>query len=200
MYGLPSFVRSAKKRRRRRSSSRKRLSTTIRPEVVDGVEQVVEALGEEHQAGRVDVLGRAEELGRAHRSELEVEQRDVRRDRRVRECGEDRVGERRRYLPRADAVPLDLAVERPARGGQRVLPDLTELRPVDVAHDDPAEREDAALLDLAALVEEQQVHSAAQPRGTTAGGDLLGHLPRRLVDHLALEHDRAATGLTVALA
>ena len=63
-------------------------------EVVLGVEQVVEALGEEHQPGRVDVLRAAEEVGLALGAELEVEQRHVRGERRAGERREDGVGER----------------------------------------------------------------------------------------------------------
>ena len=45
---------------------------------------------------------------------IEVEQRHVRGERRAGEGAKDRVGKRRRNLTRTDAVPLDLAVERPA--------------------------------------------------------------------------------------
>ena len=96
--------------------------------------------------------------GLALGAELEVEQRHVRGERRDRERREDGVGERRRNLALADPVPLDLTVERPAGRGERLLPDPAKLRPVGVAHRDPAEREEPALVDLAALVEEEQVH------------------------------------------
>ena len=142
-------------------------------EVVLGVEQMVEALGEEHQAGRVDVLRAAKEVGLALGAELEVEQGHVCGERRDRERREDGVGERRRNLALADPVPLDLAVERPAGRGERLLPHPAKLRPVGVAHRDPSEREEPALVDLAALVEEEQMQpaesSGSNPcRGATA--------------------------------
>ena len=74
MYGVPSSVRSAKKRRRRASSSRKRLSTTISPRSSSASSRWWKRSARNISAGRVDVLGRAEEvrLG-AREPELEVE-------------------------------------------------------------------------------------------------------------------------------
>jgi hypothetical protein len=57
-------------------------------------------------------------------------------------------------------VPLDLAVERPAGGFQRLVPGGAERPPVAIAKRDAAEREEAGLVDLAALVQKEQVHRA----------------------------------------
>jgi len=46
-------------------------------------------------------------------------------------------------------VPLDLSVEWPTGRGERLLPHAAKLRPVGIAHCDPAEREQPALVDLA---------------------------------------------------
>jgi hypothetical protein len=55
-------------------------------------------------------------------------------------------------------VPLDLPVERPVRLGERPLPERLEHGPVVVADGDAAEREEAALVEPPALVEEEEVH------------------------------------------
>ena len=128
------------------------------PEVVDGLEMVLEPLGEEHERCGVHVFVRPEEVRLLDPSALEVEHAHEARHGRAGERGEDRVGERRRNLTLADAVPLDLAIERPARVAQRVLPELAQLGPVPVANRDPAEREARPLIDPPALVEEEKVH------------------------------------------
>jgi len=75
-------------------------------EVVLGVEQMVEALGEEHQPSRVDILRGAEEVRLTLRSKLEVEQGHVRGEGRERERAEDRVG-------RMSRAPWNLAAAVP---------------------------------------------------------------------------------------
>jgi hypothetical protein len=55
-------------------------------------------------------------------------------------------------------VPLDLAIERPAGLTQGCLPQVFQDEPVGVADGYSAEREEAALVEPAALVEEEQVH------------------------------------------
>jgi hypothetical protein len=62
------------------------------------------------------------------------------------------------FVAGSDAVPLDLPVERPAAGAKRLLPALSQLRPIGVADRDAAEGEQPAQIDLAALVQEQQIH------------------------------------------
>jgi hypothetical protein len=106
---------------------------------------VLKALGKEHQPGRVRVLLRLEELRRLAQTELDLEQRDVARDRRSREGANQRVGECRRYLALADPVPLDLAIGRPGVLAQRGLPKIAEKWPLGVTNDDPAEREELPL-------------------------------------------------------
>ncbi len=135
-------------------------------EVVLGFEQAVEALGQEHEAGRVRVLGGGEVLGMRRTPGPLIEQRHVRGDGRGREHREERVAERRGHAAVPDEVPLDLALERPRMRGERLVPSPPQLRPVAVAHGDAAEREEPALVDLATLVDEEQVHlSPASPRG-----------------------------------
>ena len=147
------------------------------PEVVLGGKQMLESLREEHESGGVGVLGGGEELGRLAEAQLDLQQRDVTGDRRPRERRDDGVGERRRDLARADPVPLDLAIRRPAMLGKRRLPELAEERPVGVAERDPAEREELLLRELSGLVEEEQVY---RPR--------LLPLPRRPCQRLELGH------------
>ena len=128
------------------------------PDVVRRLEQQLEALGEEHQTGGVRVLVGAEELRCVAQAELDVEQGHVAADGCARERADDGVGERRWHLPRADPVPLDLAVDRPPVCGERLLPQVAEAVPLGVADCDAAEREEAPLRELAGLVEEEQVH------------------------------------------
>jgi hypothetical protein len=64
----------------------------------------------------------------------------------------------RRYRACADAVPLDLALERPAVLCQCALPEFTQVMPVEVADRDSAEREESSFGELAGLVQEEQVH------------------------------------------
>lgn len=128
------------------------------PEVVLGLEMVLEPLGQEHERRRVRVLVGAEEVRLLGPAALEVEDADEARHRRAGECGEDGVRERRRHLALADPVPLDLAVERPPGGAERLLPELPQLGPVPVANRDPAERKARSLVDPPALVEEEEVH------------------------------------------
>ena len=55
-------------------------------------------------------------------------------------------------------MPLDLAVEWPRVVTEGLLPELAKRGPIVVADGDPAEREEALLVELAALVQEEQVH------------------------------------------
>ena len=128
----------------------------------------MEALGEEHQRRRVRVLGAAEELGEVAASQPEIEQRHVRDERRSGERVEDRACERRRHGAAAHAVPLHLAVERPAVRAQRLLPAVAQQMPVAVAHGDPAEREHSVPVEPPALVEEQQMHARIVARSARA--------------------------------
>ena len=148
---MPSCVRSLKKRRRRASSSRKRLSTTIIP-TSSCAQEVVEALGEEHQRRPVRIV---EEVREELTAELLVEQDDVAGERSAGERLEDGVGDGGRHLAPPDAVPLHLAVERPPVRAQRLPPQLAERPPVLGAKGDAAEREHAALVEPSALVDER---------------------------------------------
>src|SRR6187397_670874 len=107
---------------------------------------MVEALREKHQSCRIDVLGRPKEPRFALGSELEVEQRHVRGNRRDRKRRKDGVSERGWNLALPDPVPLDLPIKRPVGLGKRPLPDPAELWPVGVAYRDPPERKEPALI------------------------------------------------------
>jgi hypothetical protein len=138
------------------------------PDVVLGLQVVLEALGEEHQRGRVRLLVAPEEVGLLDPAAREVEHADEAGDRRPGERRVDSVGERRRHLARPDPVPLHLAVERPPGGAQGLLPEVAEHRPVPVSDRDPAEREARALVEPPALVEEEEVHGRMLPAGPGA--------------------------------
>ena len=76
------------------------------------------------------------------------------------------------------------------------MPAVAQVGPVAVADRDPAEREEAALAELPALVQEEQVHRPhGSPRGPATGGVSSCAMQRRLGLALA-----AATTLTIALA
>ena len=59
-----------------------------------------------------------------------------------------------------------------ACAGERLLPEPAQLRPVGVAHGDAAEREEPALVDLPALVDEEEVHGhvIGDPGAATLSG------------------------------
>ncbi len=72
-------------------------------------------------------------------------------------------------------VPAGL--EWPAGLAQRPLPEVAQGRPVGVADGDPAEREQPSVLDLAALVEEEEAHApiiAGAEAASQAAADLPG--------------------------
>jgi hypothetical protein len=104
-------------------------------------EQMVKALGEEHEPGRIGRLRGFEETPmKLLRAASRIQQADVGKERRRCERVVDGVGERGRHLTGADAVPLDLAVERPRAPKCRV-PEVAQRGPGAVANCDAAERE-----------------------------------------------------------
>ena len=119
---------------------------------------MVEALGEEHQPGCVDVFRGAKEVRLPLRAELEVEEGHVRRERRDRERREDRVGEAGGTSPLRMPCHLTSRSSGQPAADSVSCHDPAKLGPVGVAHRDPPEREQPALVDPAALVEEEQMH------------------------------------------
>ncbi|MBA2384980.1 MAG: hypothetical protein H0V68_10025 [Actinobacteria bacterium] len=132
-------------------------------ELVLRLEQVMEALADEHEGGAVRELGRPEELGQLG-ARLEVEERHVRSERRAGDRVHDRIGELGRHVACSDSVPLDLVRRIPAVRLERGEPVGSQVAPVGLVHGHAAEGEQPVVTDPAALVQEEEAHEADATR------------------------------------